>query len=212
MFVTDPSLDSMINVLASQLYAPNNSGGKDDTASMRYALERGLVVTCARFPALERCTTLTISSSVDGALMPRNFHRINTVQRIFGDSLRWPLLPIDPDSLPFLFKTMAEAKHRQEAFESPSRFYTEADTLRLWPKFRPSTLDSTFRVCYYAIDSALSSGSDSMNIEQEYYDKVLWYACFIMSVRRQDWQAAASYMSLFETGTVPVAREEELKR
>ncbi len=183
--------------------------GKGDTTTLHnntavdYALNRGLAATCEDFLCLEKVDTVVVASSdTASGRLSADLIEVKQVFQIAGDTLWLPILYRAPDSLPSSDGTVAAATQKGRGLGSFSYFHTWAGRLMTTPRSKSAT-DDTFIVYYYAYDSALADTTDTIHIADKYIEKVIWYACMVLSLTDGDLARAEAYRAQYERGIPP---------
>lgn len=208
----DPMIDSMAQAIYQQLGSSTDGTNLLTTARVFSAINRALNRTCTQLPAYEKVVKLVVpKDSVLGTSLPSDFHRVKDAFRVFGDSLRIPLIPIDPDSLRSNYGSISSNLESTTDLTEPSHYYTFGKRWYFHPKYRSTTAD-TVLIHYYAMDVKLETG-DSLQIMEEYYDAVFNLACSYLSATQLKFSAADWYMREYERMKEPTKpREVELKQ
>ena len=95
----------------------------------------------------------------------------------------------------------------------PTYYFTFAKRFFFHPKHRDDTNTDTVLIHYFALDTKLAAAADSLNMHQEYYESVFFYACGLLTATQQKFDAANWYMSMFEKKKAPPkVREQEFKQ
>lgn len=185
------------------------------TSVVDFAINRAIAETCKKYPAIEKLDTIGVSKDDEGVALNSDFLRIKKVFRMGSDTLRYPLAPIPTDSV-FSFQGDLKNHYHEDknSLLSIKYFSTFGKRLLLHPK--PAKLNAdpdSFLVYYFAQDAMLVNSTDSTAVSSDYTEKVILYACAVLSATRRDYQAAAFYMNMFEPKIPPVqSREMEMKK
>ena len=155
----DPMADSLIQEAYQQIGIPTTGTNLITSTRSFSALNRALGQVCVELPAYEKVTTLVVKvDSVLGTSLPSDCHRVKDAFRVFGDSLRIPLMPIDPDSLRQHYGSVeADMESTSDLYE-PGHYFTYGGRFYFHPKYRSSTAD-TVLLHYYGIDT-ISTGTN----------------------------------------------------
>lgn len=201
----DRDLASLRKVVKYQLSTKGRATGALTDSTVDYALNRASVQTCTRYPAIEKLDTLYLTRDSMGLGMAADFDRIKAVKKFAGDTVM-SIVYKHPDSLPKEMGTWKIAKEPGDL----RYFYTTGQRLMIWPKSTNYETDSIL-VEYYAQDAMLSSVTDSTAIHTKYIDKLVEYACMILSGTRHQWQDAAFYQAMFKDKPIPFEEIMNLK-
>jgi hypothetical protein len=172
-------------------------------AVVDWAINRGLSQTCADFPAYEKLDTVTVSKSGEGAALPSDFVEVKAVYRMIGDTMRFPLMYLPPDTIASheASNVLGEQGTEVNAANSLPYYHTHAGRLLFHPKSK-ATKNDTMLVEYYAMDAPLDDSTDTAHVEAKYMEKVILYACWALSVTQGDGRAAA-YLAAYAEGMPP---------
>jgi len=189
-------------------------------AMIRDALNRGIVETCRKYPAVERYDTMYVRDTGYAPLLASDFDRLHAAVRISGRTLRVPLTVIEHvDLMSEMFPTLEANKQDRITANatinlmSPRHCYTFAGRFNEHPKFSLAGRTDSVEIMYYAIGGLLSAAGDTAQVSPSYVERVIDYACSIIAGQRGDAERAAYYLAMFESGMNPTKnREEEGKK
>ncbi len=213
VYPMSPRLDSLQAAVYAQLNIKAGGSRKITDVVTTKAINRGVMATCATYPALEKIDTVILNRYDSTGTLPADFHRLARVWRIRGDTLLIPVKIVDPDSVEFYKKEQGEFRHKKASNTSPDLCWTHGRDLRFFPRFvgRLSTSVDTLQIEYLALDAPLSSDADTTVIDPYYINKVIDYACMVVSATRENFDDAAWYFRQFQ-GLPALPREVELKK
>ncbi len=202
-------LDSLQLYVLSQLNIKATGSRGIPLATVTRALNRGYSRTADLYPAIEKRAIVTITRSLEGAALPSDFNRLHQVFKKRGDTLRYPMIIIHPDSLAIVFTSLKDNVHSKKNIESGRYCWAFGDTLMIHPKYAtPGSAVDTLVVHYFANPpSALSGAADTVIIHTRFTERLVFYACSQIAATRRDLQMANWYMSLFAAGLPPATRE-----
>jgi hypothetical protein len=197
-----PDLKTLRLAVRTQLRARTTATTLLSDTVVDQAINRGLSQTCNDFPAYEKVCTLTVSGTGEGAALLSNFVEIYAVTRSMGDSIRFPLTYLTPDSLAkYEASKTTVSQPEPSSFKSFLYYYTFGGRLILHPKARTSRND-TLLVMYFAEDTTLVDTASTAKIKAKYLEKVILYACWALSVTQGDGRATA-YLAAYAEGMPP---------
>jgi hypothetical protein len=214
------TLATMQEQVLTRLHINAQDGDRlTSVVDVRNAINRGIVETCRKYPAIEKRDTVVVTDTGGPPALPADFDRLHAALRLSGDSLRIPLTVIaDVALMPTLFSIMATNRHikllnGQVNRMSPSACYTYGGYFEEHPKFASSQFVDSVELMYYAIGPSVSSTSDTCPVSPGYVERVMDFACMLIAKSRGDEGSAADFYQWFLTGTAPViSREAEGKR
>ena len=207
-------LDSLQLYVLSQLNIKATGSRGIPLATVTRALNRGYSRTADLYPAIEKRATVTITRTLEGAALPSDFNRLYQVFKKRGDTLRYPMVIMHPDSLSIVFKSLDDNVHSKKNIESGRYCWAFGDTLVIHPKYAtPGSAVDTFVVYYFANPpTPLSSAADTVVLHTRFTERLTFYACSQIAATRRDLQMANWYMSLFAAGLPPLLREQVLSK
>lgn len=214
VYTVQPRLDSLQLAVLSQLNLPSTGSSRITLAVTTRAINRAYGQTCQDYPAYELTDTVVILKSDTSGSLPADFLRLRQAFKLRGDTLRLPMKIVDPTLLDTIFPAVADNIQKKTLLTSPLRTWTHARTLFVHPKYIRSTAGTTdtFLVLYYAAGTALSASTDSVKVEPEYIERIIHYACKLLSATRRNFDDAAWYATEYDKGLrPPKPRELELK-
>lgn len=190
----DRDLESLRSIIRYQLTTKGIATGLLTDATVDYAINRAIVQTCTKYPAIEKMDTVVVTNDSVGAGLNPDFDRIKGLIKFYGDTTE-AMIYKPPDILPEVMGTKESGIEDLDKNET-RYYYTNGLRLMVWPKPADGSPD-TFLVEYYAIDAMLSASTDSTAIYQKYIEKVINYACVILSGTRRQYNDANFYFNLY---------------
>lgn len=202
-------LDSLQLYVLSQLNIKATGSRGIPLATVTRALNRGYSRTADLYPAIEKRAIVTITRTAEGGALPSDFNRLFQVFKKRGDTLRYPMVIIHPDSLAIVFKSLGDNVHKKTNIASGRYCWAFGDTLVIHPKYAtPGSAVDTFVVYYFANPpTALSAAADTVTIHTRFTERLVFYSCSQIAATRRDLQMANWYMALFAAGLPPATRE-----
>ena len=111
-------LDSLQLYVLAQLNIKSTGSRGIPLSTVTRALNRGYSRTADLYPAIEKRGTITVTRAVEGAALPADFNRLFQAFKKRGDTLRYPMVIMHPDSLAIVFKTLDDNLHKKKNIES----------------------------------------------------------------------------------------------
>lgn len=170
IYPVDPSLDSIRTFVFSELNIPTAGTGNVTPTKANLKINLSLGILCSNFPAYEKIDTLVMTSDSDGVILPVDYLRTGSIFRTYN-KLLIPMASISHDSMRVLFisDSTVNANDRMK-YTSPNYYRIFGRKFFTHPAI--TTLD-TFIVYYYATHPELTTGTDSVIFEPQYFDKFL---------------------------------------
>lgn len=215
-FPISPRLDSLRLYVASQLNLKEGGTQGIPLAKIDRAISRGYSQVCIDYPAIEALDTVTLKRDNEGVSLAANFLRLSAAYKLVDSTVRIPMTIVNVSDLSAQFPTFEENKDKRGETISPRSCYTYNGRFFTHPKDRSGAVstDSTlYLIQYYAMGQPLLSADSTVDVLPEYVEKVIQYACFVLSITQQDFAAAQFYFQHYQSGLGPrKPREAELKQ
>ena len=197
-----PTLDSLRTYVAALADLPFAGTDQVDTAQMIRQIVIAIRQTCVDFPAVEKIATVTVDSASEGGALPTDFRLVKSAFLSFGDTLRVPLRPLEPDSLFLVNPTLDQNLMELTDYWSIRYYRVHADSLILHPKWYRSDTASIL-LEYYAIDTThMIHGDRTTLVRPKYRDKIIEYATSRLWAIRLNMTMADYWMREYEKGIV----------
>jgi len=197
----DRDLASLRKVVKYQTSTKGRSTGVMTDSTVDYAINRAVIQVCAKYPAINKFDTIVTTAGTSVYALNSDFDRIRIVYLIAPDSVI-SLQPKEVDSMASMFSILKTG--------TPGYYYTSGGYITLLPPPTNEDGDSIL-IDYFAQDAMLSATTDSTVIRTKYLEKVVEYACMILSGTRHDWQSATFYQTTFKDMPIPFEEIMKLK-
>lgn len=204
-----PTRDSLKMAVLRQLNENTTFNDQIDSNKVYGSLNEGVAAVCRDLPALERLDTIVLSKTTEGTALAADFLRLKAVFRIKGDTMRLPLILVDPDSASAMTPRKTKAVQDKADIESPAYAYSYGGRLFTYPK-SALTVDS-FLVYYYAMDDKLISGTDSLVIDDAYLTAVKNYACYWLKASLEQYDKAAWWKAQYDAEVNAVGKDRRVE-
>jgi len=195
----NPSRDSLTVAVLNQLHVPSTGDNELTTAIVHKQINKSVAQVCTDFPAVEKLDTVIIGRWQEGGSLNTDFDRAYSVMKIVGDTLRVPINRLPDDSLFDRLGGETGLEYDYDKLSHPRYFNPFDYYLFVYPKV---AIDSagvdTFLVKYYAMDDALTSATDSTVINPRFINPLISHVCYMLSLYREDDNAAAIYKKDYE--------------